>query len=883
MPIEVEGPGGVTVEFPDGTPTDTIKTAMRKKFGGPSVSETATDVARQTAIGFNRGIDNLLNLPGDLLMRAPARALGLEQFVPQRGSYATRFNPGGSLNFASDPNSAEPRTTPGRYAEQVGEALGASAFPTAGLVTAAPRLANVAATTVPRAIARQVGTQVAAAPARAVGADIVASTGSGLAQQGAEDAGAGPLGQTLAGIAGGITPFAPLAAVGSARRAVNTVRARTDPYARIPATFGDTSIDDISDAASVGATRSHVATNRPVFDILGEEMVRAGSNRQAAVAATRARLIANGVNASTADDQIRQVLAAQSDNNLVLGEYPAVTTADMATRQRRAYAPRSSEGRTAATIFEEEFTRAGGDRVAAARTTLDRLLAAGVPRRQAADSIRSILRGRVMDREIGAGADRVPGSQQQIDYVANAGNMASAQNMRAAITERAANLGERMMDMVRRLSPGGRSIRDVEEMTNQLQQRLRDEYNAVHNTPNLVNRDVLYRGLDIAIRNNLRRLRGRGGEAAAALRQAIDGFYKTNPAGTAAREVAASQPNVIAARIAVANLEHDIAQARLALNEMRRQRVGKDAIDQATREIDQLREALRTARVTAAQSVDRSLPTSLQVVQDARGELRGLIQEARQAGRTHVVQILQRLYDDVTAVMTRASPRWAEVNRRWADMRIDEVAAELGEAFATKAGPRLRAQLTQFQQLAPEAQDIVRVHFVQKLLDEVEHEVRLQGQTNLGKLFDRQDKRNLIRAVLGDEAANALVRATRDANVMARSMAGIRGSQTHIRGQVQSENDADLRALASATNFDWRNWRQASLEYVVNALRERRNRVMGRVLSTPMRDVPAVAEQIERMRAATNRLGATRNAPRPYPLAGRPGAWFPAINPMMGD
>jgi hypothetical protein len=731
---------------------------------------------------------------------------------------------------------------------------------------------------------------------------LVAATGAGLAQQGAEDAGAGPIGQTLAGLAGGIAPFAPLAAVGSARRAINTLGARANPYARtnthlvedidinnaprVGMTPEAHAINRVADAASVGATRHDVSVNRPLFDILGEEMVRANGNRDAAVAATRNRLIANGVNPSTADDQIRRVTAAQRNNNLMLGEYPAVVATDMATRNRNPYAPRVQAGHTAVAVFEEEFTRAGGDLVAATRAARDRLVAGGMPRRVATDRLRDIVRGRVTDREVAAGGDRVPGSQQQIDYVANAGNMASSMSMRGAITSRAANLGERMMDMVRRLSPGGRSIRDVEDMANQLQQRLRNEYNAVHNAPNLVNRGVLYRGLDIAIRNNLRRLRGRGGEAAAALRQAIDGFYKTNPAGTAAREVAASQPNVIAARIAVANLEHDIAQARLVLNEMRRQRVGKDAIDQATREVDQLREALRTARVTAAQSVDRSLPTSLQVVQDARGELRGLIQEARQAGRTHIVQVLQRLYDDVTAVMTRASPRWAAVNRRWADMRIDEVAAELGEAFATKAGPRLRAQLTQFQQLAPEAQDIVRVHFVQKLLDEVEHEVRLQGQTNLGKLFERQDKRNLIRAILGDEAANTIVRATRDANVMARSVAGIRGSQTHIRGQVQRENDADLRALAAASQFDWGNWRAAAMERVVGMLRERRNRVMGRILSTPMRDVASVAEQIERMRMATARLNAARNAPG-HPLARqlatRPGIWAPTINPISDN
>jgi hypothetical protein len=896
MPIEVEAPGGVIVEFPDGTDATIIKSAMAKKFGGPSVAETASDVARQTAIGFNRGLDNLLNLPGDVLMRAPARALGLEQYVPQRGSYATRFNPGGSLYFGN--RSDQPQTTPGRYAEQVGQAAGASVLPGAGVVAAAPRLATVAATTVPRAVARQIGTTVSRAPAAAAGADLVAATGAGLAQQGAEDAGAGPLGQTLAGLAGGFAPFAPLAAAHGARRAVDAARARSDRYARV----ADSLVDDIdtvnapaagvspqrhavnrlADAASVGTTRNEVPTNRPVFDMLGEEMVRANGDRVAAVAATRARLVAGGATPDAAREQISRVLNAHRNNNLMIGEYPAVTTADMATRQRNPYAPRSQVGRDAATIYEEEFTRAGGDAVAARAAAENRMRANGVPQAQITDRINRIQAGRVTDAEISAGATRVPNTQQQMDYIANAGITPSAHNMRAAITERAASLGARMLERVRGLSPGGRSIRDVEDMVNQVQQRLSAEYSAVHNTPALVNRGVLYRGLDIAIRNSVRRLRGRGGEAASALRQAIDGFYRTNPA----REAAASQPNVVAARIAVANLQNDIAQARIAFNELRRQRAAKPVVDAAAREMEQMVEALRIARVDARQIVDRSLPTSLQVVQDARGELRGLIQEARQAGRTHVVQVLQRLYDDVTAVMTHASPRWAEVNRRWADMRIDEVAAELGEAFATKAGPRLREQLREFAQLAPEARNVVRVYYVQKLLDEVEHEIRLQGQTNLGKLFDRQDKRNIIRAILGDEAANILAREARDANVMAKSLAGIRGSQTHIRGQVQHDNEVDLRAIAAAAQLNWSNWREAALDRTIGALREFRNRGMGRILQTPMRDVESVAEHVARMRSATNRLDVANNALRNFPadtrllLGARPGAQAPAINPQ---
>lgn len=41
MPIEVEGPDGVTIEFPDGTPPATIQGAMRKRYGGPAAPAPA--------------------------------------------------------------------------------------------------------------------------------------------------------------------------------------------------------------------------------------------------------------------------------------------------------------------------------------------------------------------------------------------------------------------------------------------------------------------------------------------------------------------------------------------------------------------------------------------------------------------------------------------------------------------------------------------------------------------------------------------------------------------------------------------------------------------------------------------------------------------------
>lgn len=853
---------------------DMPRDEFNKRIGykPPTSGETVADAARQTAIGFNRGFDNLLNLPGDVLLRAPARLLGLESYVPQRGSYATRFNPGGTFNFSSEPTKgATPRTTVGRYAGQVGEALGASALPTAGVVATAPRLANLVATTVPRAIGRQIGTQVAANPVGAVGADILAATGSGVAQQAAGDAGGGPIAQTIAGVAGGVAPFAVPAVAARARQAVEGVRANADPYARVVAGLGDTSVDDLTIASAVGATGNDAAVGRRAMTILGEEMVRAvdapNAQLQAAIArieadvasgrisqavgrertqqaqgaaawqASTTRMAAeDGITPDAAAGRLRGIRAAQAESDLMLGEYPGVAGSNMATRNRR---PEN-----------------------------------------------------VLDADAGRATES--GAQQLIDYVANASSMASAQGVRNAVTDRAAQLGDRTRALVQGLAPdvnvqqpNGRviqrpgTIHDVEDIVTGMQVQSRADYAAAH-ARGAVNQGVLYAGLNRAITRAIARLRGRGGEVADALRRAVDSFYVTQPAGIAEREAAAGQQRVLSARMAIPILQDDLAATRLAINEARRQRAGRDVIDQMARQRDDIVERLRLARRDATTATGRSLPTSLQVVQDARTELRGTIQRLRAANDHSVANALQELYDDVTNVMQVASPQWGVANRRWADMALNELAVELGDTFVKGAGPRARAQMRQFAQLAPEAQDVVRIHFVQRMLDDIEHEVRLNGQANLGKLFTREDRRRMIRQILGDQAAVAVARLVRDADVMAGSRNMLRGSQTHQRGQVQREQDADIQAMAAAANFDWRNWREAAMERLMALWREQRNRTMGRIITTPMRNVHGIAENLERMRQAAARVERAQRPMAPPALPWR-GVVAPAINPLMRD
>lgn len=48
MTIEVEGPGGVVIEFPDGTPSETIKSVMVKQFGKPVDFSGSDDAVRKS-------------------------------------------------------------------------------------------------------------------------------------------------------------------------------------------------------------------------------------------------------------------------------------------------------------------------------------------------------------------------------------------------------------------------------------------------------------------------------------------------------------------------------------------------------------------------------------------------------------------------------------------------------------------------------------------------------------------------------------------------------------------------------------------------------------------------------------------------------------------
>lgn len=198
MPIEVDLPDGSVAEFPDGTSRDVMKAAISKKFPVKStaqqVGEVATDVAQQLPQGFNRGLDSIINAPYNLI-RTGVNAVGGN--MPEAQPIFERFNSG-----------VEPKGVSGRIAGSVGEAVGSSALPSAGIYglasrTAGPLAANAGTL---KTLGYNLLQGVRAAPVAAGAMDLASAAGSGTGKQLAEEAGGGPTAQFFGSLAGGLAP-----------------------------------------------------------------------------------------------------------------------------------------------------------------------------------------------------------------------------------------------------------------------------------------------------------------------------------------------------------------------------------------------------------------------------------------------------------------------------------------------------------------------------------------------------------------------------------------------------------------------------------------------------------------------------------------------------
>lgn len=242
---------------------------------------------------------------------------------------------------------------------------------------------------------------------------------------------------------------------------------------------------------------------------------------------------------------------------------------------------------------------------------------------------------------------------------------------------------------------------------------------------------------------------------------------------------------------------------------------------------------------------------SLRQMQTGRTTLRGQITALERAGRSDLAQQVRPLYRLTTRVMEEMSPSWAQANRRWADMNFNEIAQDLGDAFSQKAGPKYRTQVTEFRRMAPEAQNIVRVHVLQKQLDKLDD---LGDTHSVSKFFSNDQSRNMIRTIFGDDAAVSFARAVRDQRVAERTQGMMSNSATHRRGIAQRQMDAETGLVAAVEGANVRGVRNWLLERATQLLTERRNRPMADILTTPLNDTARVAQHLFNMRTQQERL-----------------------------
>lgn len=242
---------------------------------------------------------------------------------------------------------------------------------------------------------------------------------------------------------------------------------------------------------------------------------------------------------------------------------------------------------------------------------------------------------------------------------------------------------------------------------------------------------------------------------------------------------------------------------------------------------------------------------TLQHMQDARGAVRGMMERARRAGEDHIVAALQPLYRDVTRLMTRISPLWRQANDRYADFAQWSDVLEFAQRFPLRAGPAQRQALREFDRLAPEAQDLTRIAWLQQQIDRIDG---LRDTHDVSKLFDKREVMNLVRRLFGGRDAVALARTIRDAEVAQRSLGMLGNSATHRRGVMQSTMDADLGIVAATENASRSGLRGWLTEKLLSVLRDRRNVPLSGIVTTPMADVFSVARHLHNARNAQQRL-----------------------------
>lgn len=142
MPQQVEVPGMGILEFPDGMSDAQMAAAIKKNMPTEKPT-TSTDVAKSAGVGVGKGVISLAGLPGDLAelgARGLDRAtrfvgdkLGLD--IPERKDRPPTYG-SSDITKAVEGVTGEfykPQTTPGKYAETIGEFAPAAAAGPGGI------------------------------------------------------------------------------------------------------------------------------------------------------------------------------------------------------------------------------------------------------------------------------------------------------------------------------------------------------------------------------------------------------------------------------------------------------------------------------------------------------------------------------------------------------------------------------------------------------------------------------------------------------------------------------------------------------------------------------------------------------------------------------
>ncbi len=164
--------------------------------------ETGRDVAEQSVYGFGRDFANLLSLP----------ARGIDLALEAVGQEPI-FKPDESPTYKPFLNPPAPRTKAGRYAREVGGAVGLAALPQAGALRLSQQMVPKVgpAATATRQILRDAGQAMAKRPGAATALDLASAGTAGAAAEAARRSESvpewlRPTAETAAGIVGGMAP-----------------------------------------------------------------------------------------------------------------------------------------------------------------------------------------------------------------------------------------------------------------------------------------------------------------------------------------------------------------------------------------------------------------------------------------------------------------------------------------------------------------------------------------------------------------------------------------------------------------------------------------------------------------------------------------------------